>query len=266
VLISSDAIANYNAGYIKVDKRLSHGLLVGFNYTYSKNLSNNDESLGVAAITAGSPQIPQDFNNFHSEYGRSAFDRPNRYVVFFNYDVPWFKGGMLGSRVLRGMFGGWVANGFSEAQSGQPFTILTGVDTYGNGSTAARPDYNPAGTLMLDPVSHDYRSFSTPLNGAGIVVTPLAPSGLPLADSRAVFGNLGRNTFRGPGFDNQNLTLIKRFAVRDRAKLEFRSEFFDLFNHRNFGNPVVNMSSPSFGQNLSDPGGRQILLSGRVQF
>lgn len=266
VLISSDAIANYNAGYIKVDKRLSHGLLVGFNYTYSKNLSNNDESLGVGAITAGSPQVPQDFNNFHSEYGRSAFDRPNRYVVFFNYDVPWFKNGMLGGRVVRGMFSGWMVNGFSEAQSGQPFTLLTGVDTYGNGSTAARPDFNPSGIITLDPVSHDFRSFSTPLNGTGIVVTPLSPSGLPLADSRAVFGNLGRNTFRGPGLDNQNVTLIKRVTVTDRTKLEFRSEFFDLFNHRNFGNPVVNMSSPSFGQNLSDPGGRQILLSGRVQF
>ena len=64
VLISSDAIGNYNAGYVKVDKRLSRGLLIGFNYTYSKNLSNNDESLGVAAITGGSPQIPQKFNDF----------------------------------------------------------------------------------------------------------------------------------------------------------------------------------------------------------
>ena len=63
-------------------------MLVGFNYTYSKNMSNNDESLGVAAITAGSPQIPQNFNDFRSEYGLSAFDRTHRYVLFFNYDVP----------------------------------------------------------------------------------------------------------------------------------------------------------------------------------
>jgi hypothetical protein len=266
VLIGSSAISNYNAGYVKVDKRLGHGLLVGFNYTYSRNLSNNDESLGVAAITAGSPQIPQNFNDAHSEYGLSAFDRPNRYVVYFNYDIPWFNHGMLGNRVMRHAFGGWTLNGFSEAQSGQPFTILTGVDTYGVGSTAARPNFNPAGVVTFDPVSHDWRTFTTALNGTGIVVTPLGPSGLPLANSQVRFGNLGRNTFRGPGYDSQNITLIKKFAITERVALQFRGEFFDLLNHRNFGNPVSNMSSPSFGQNTSDPGGRQILLSGRVTF
>jgi outer membrane receptor protein involved in Fe transport len=266
VLIESNAIGNYNAFYAKVDKRLSHGLVVGFNYTYSKNMSNNDESLGVGAITAGSPQIPQNFNDYRSEYGLSAFDRPQRYVLFFNYDVPWFKDGFLGNGAMRRVFGGWTLNGFTEAQSGQPFTILTGVDSYGVGSTAARPDYNPGGTIAFDPVTGDYRTFTTALNGTGIVVTPLGPSGLPLADSRVQFGNLGKNTFRGPGLNNQNFTLIKRVAIKERAALQFRAEFFDLFNHRNFGNPISNMSSPSFGQNTSDPGGRQILLSGRVTF
>jgi hypothetical protein len=266
VLIGSSAIGNYNGGYVKVDKRLSRGLLIGFNYTYSKNLSNNDESLGVAAITAGSPQIPQNFNDARSEYGLSAFDRTHRYVVFFNYDIPWFNRGFLGSTVMRHAFGGWTLNGISEAQSGQPFTILTGVDTYGVGSTAARPDYSPAGTVTLDLVTHDWRTFTTPLNGTGIVVTPLGPSGLPLANSQVRFGNLGRNTFRGPGYDSQNMTLIKNLAITERVALQFRGQFFNLLNHRNFGNPVSNMSSPSFGQNTSDPGGRQILLSGRVTF
>ena len=266
VLIESNAIGNYNAVYAKLDKRLSRGLIVGFNYTYSKNMSNNDESLGVGAITAGSPQIPQNFNDYRSEYALSAFDRPHRYVLYFNYDVPWFNHGMLGSGVMRRVFGGWTVNGFTEAQSGQPFTILTGVDTYGVGSTAARPDYNPGGIITLDPVSHDYRTFVTPLNGTGIVVTPLGPSGLPLADSRVQFGNLGKNTFRGPGLDNQNFTLIKRIQLKERTALQFRAEFFDLLNHRNFGNPISNMSSPTFGQNTSDPGGRQILLSGRIRF
>jgi hypothetical protein len=240
--------------------------MIGFNYTYSKNMSNNDESLGVGAITNSSPQIPQNFKDFRSEYSRSVFDRPQRYAVYFNYDVPWFNQGRLAGAVLKRIMGGWTLSGTSEAQSGQPFTIFTGVDTYGVNSTAARPDYKLGGTITLDPVSRDYRTFTTPLNGTGIVVTHLTASGAPLADSQAKFGNLGRNTFRGPGYDSQNLTLLKKIAIRERVTLQVRGEFFDLFNHRNFGNPVANMSSPSFGQNTSDPGGRQILLSGRVIF
>ena len=266
ILISSNATGNYNGLYVKLDKRLSHNLLVGFNYTYSKNMSDNDESLGVGAITAGSPQIPQNFADRKSEYSISAFDRQNRYVAFFNYDIPWFRTGYLGNPIVKRVFGGWGLNVITQAQSGQPFTILTGLDSYGVGSTAARPDYNPNGTITLDPVSHDYRSFSTPLDGTGIVVTHLGSNGLPLANSQLKVGNLGRNTFRGPGLDTQNATFYKKIPITERVNLEFRGEFFNLFNHRNFGNPVVNMSSVSFGQNLSEPGGRQVLLSGRVRF
>ena len=163
-------------------------------------------------------------------------------------------------------FWGLTLNGITSVQSGQPFTILTGIDSYGVGSTAARPNYNPNGTITLDPVSHDYRTFTTPLNGTGIVVTPLGANGLPLANSGISFGNLGKNTFRGPGLDTQNLTVIKKVPITERISLEFRGEFFDLFNHRNFLNPIVNLSNSSFGQNLSDPGGRTILLSGRIRF
>lgn len=273
VLIESNAVGNYNAFYAKVDKRLSHGLLVGFNYTHGKNMSNNDESLGVGAITSASPQIPQNWNDTRSEYGLSVFDRPNRYVLFLNYNVPWFSSGKLGSPLLKRVMGGWILNGFSEAQSGQPFTIYTGVDTYGNSSTAARPDYNPNGAITPDPVTHDYRTFTTPLNGTGIVLTHLTAGGAPLADSQVTFGNLGRNTFRGPGFNNQSITLGKRIPITERVALDFRGVFLDLFNHRNFGapasgnaTPVSNMASPVFGQNTSDPGGRLVLLSGRVIF
>jgi hypothetical protein len=221
----------------------------------------------VAAITAGSPQIPQNFNDFRSEYGVSAFDRAHRYVVFFNYDVPWFQDGVLGSSAMRRIFGGWIVNGISEAQSGQPFTILTGVDTYGVGSTAARPDYLPGGSIAVDPSTHDWRTFTTSIYGTGIVTTPFGTTTkLPLASSQVRFGNLGRNTFRGPAYDSQSLTLIKKVAITERVALQFRGQFLNLLNHRNFGNPTSSMSSVNFGLNTSDPGGRLVLLSGRVTF
>lgn len=266
ILIASDAIGNYNAVYVKLDKRLGHGLLFGGNYTYGATFSDNDESLGVSAITNSSPQIPQDYANRKPEYSRSVFDRPHRYTVYFNYDVPWFTGGMLGNGFFKRVLGGWTFAGFSEFQSGQPFTIRTGVDTYGNTSTAARPDFNPGGIITLDPVSHDYRTFTIPPNNTGLVITPRTASGTVLANSQVRPGNLGRNTFRGPGFDNQNLTMIKKFAITERVQVRLRGDFIDIFNHRNFGNPVATMSSPIFGQNTTDPGGRSILLSAHVVF
>ena len=88
VLIATSAQATYNAGYVNVNKRFSDGLQFGVAYTFSKLMDNNSESLGVAAITGGSPQIPQDFFNINAEKSLSAFDRRHRLVANFLYEVP----------------------------------------------------------------------------------------------------------------------------------------------------------------------------------
>src|SRR5262249_38090998 len=153
-------------------------------------------------------------------------------------------------------------NGFTDFQSGQPFTIRTGVDTFGDSHTtsAARPVYNPGGSIKLDPVTGDWRTFTTPINGTGVFSTFLRSNGLPLANTQTLpvpIGNLGRNTFRGPGIVITNASLIKDFAIHERWNLELRADFINAFNHRNFGNPTVTMTSPVFGQNtINDPGGR----------
>jgi hypothetical protein len=269
VTIESTALSNYNAMYIKLDKRLSHGLLIGGNYTWSKNMSDNDESLGVSAITNWSPQIPQDFFNYRNERSLSAFDVPQRFAIYYSYDLPWFSAPALNHAVVKQIFHGWTLSGFTDFQSGQPFTIRTGVDTYGTGSASARPSYNPNGTITFDPVTGNYRTFTTPVNGAGIVTSFLGTNGVPLANTAAFpvgAGNLGRNTFRGPGTELYNITVAKTFNITERWKIRLRGDWINAFNHRNFGNPVVTMNSPIFGQNTGDPGGRTMLLSAKVSF
>jgi len=233
-------------------------------------MSDNDESLGVGDITNSSPQIPQDFFNYRNEWSRSAFDFPHRFAIHYSYEVPWFRSGSLNTAVMRQIFHGWSLSGFSDLQSGQPFTIRTGVDTAGTGTAGPhRPTYNPGGTITLDPVTGDYRTFVTPIDGTGIVSTFLGTNRLPLANSQAFpvpVGNLGRNTFRGPGTVLTNLTTQKTFSVTERWKILFRADFINAFNHRNFKNPTVTMSSPIFGQNTTDPGGRTMLLSLKVKF
>jgi len=267
-LIEAAAKAEYHAGYVKYDRKLSRGLLLGANYTWSANFSDNDESLAVTDITNSSPQIPQDFSNFRSEWSRSAFDRPHRFVVHYVYEVPWVSNG---PSALRHVFGGWQIAGSTEFQSGQPFTIRTGVDSVGTAAGGTnppgRPNYNSGGVIAIDPDTGDFRSFTTPING-GIVTAPRDVNGNLLANTMPGGGNLGRNTFRGPSFQLWNFALMKTISMTERVKLQIRSDFGNLWNHNNFQNPEARMSSPTFGQNtatlLSDA--RQILFVGKLRF
>jgi hypothetical protein len=188
-------------------------------------------------------------------------------AAYWNYELPFTTAAWAQNPVMKGVLKGWQLNGQMDYQSGQPFTIRTGVDTGGTGTSAPhRPDYNPGGTIALDPVTGNYRTFITPINGTGIVVTNLTSAGSPLANSKVGGGNLGRNTFRGPGFRNWSLSTLKQFEIAERWKVQLRADFINAFNMRNFGNPTVLMNSPNFGVNTSDPGSRSMLVSAKIRF
>ncbi|MBI2149381.1 MAG: TonB-dependent receptor [Acidobacteria bacterium] len=265
LLLETAAKAEYHAAYLKFDKRMSKGLLIGANYAWSANFSDNDEAFGGNDIVASSPQVPQDFFNYRSEWSRSAFDRPHRLAVHYIYEIP----SLRREPVVERIFGGWQIAGFTEFQSGQPFTIRTGVDTVGTLAAAfpGRPNYNPGGMLLKDTDTGDFRTFRTPLDGTGIVVAPMGPNGI-LANSMPGGGNLGRNTFRGPSFQNWNFSLLKNISIKDNWRVQLRGDFINLWNHNNFQNPVATMSSTAFGANtanlLTDT--RQILASAKIRF
>ncbi len=267
IQIASTAQATYNAGYISLKKRFSNNLLFDIAYTRSKLLSNNDESLGVGAITAGSPQIPQDFNNYAVEKSVSAFDRPHRFVANFLYEVP-LPEFLENNAFTKFLFGGFQTSGIFTYQSGQPFTILTGVDSNGNGTAGDRPNFNPNGIFTPDPVTGGLRSFTSPLVGGRFQV-PLGTNGLPLANSLGS-GNLGRNTLRAEGFYNTNFSVAKRFVLPfgggERHNVLIRADFLNAFNQDNYGIPVNNMNSVDFGRNLNNFGNRSITLSAKYNF
>jgi outer membrane receptor protein involved in Fe transport len=267
-LIATDSHGNYNAGFVTLNKRFSNHLQFGVAYTFSKLMSDNDESLGVGAITGGSPQIPQDFFNVQAEKGLSAFDRTHRLVANFIYEVPKPPGSFFDSGIGKQVFGGWELSGIITRQSGQPFTMLTGVDTNGNGGGGDRPNYNPSGTLTLDPVTGNFRTFTSPLVGGQFLV-PLGTNGLPLVNSLGN-GNLGKNTFRAPGYYNSDLSVQKKFFMpwggENTHRLIFRADFVNAFNQDNYGRPVNSLSSPDFGKNLNNWGNRTITLALKYSF
>lgn len=277
VEIGPGAQSTYNAGYVTLNKRLSRGLQFGISYTFSRNLSNNDESLGVAAITNSAPQAPQDTFDIPSEKSLSVFDRTHRFVANYVYEVP-SPTFAANNGFLRHLFGGWQISGITTRQSGQPFTVFTGVDTNGNGSAVGdRPNYNPNGTLFLDPVTGNFRTFrqdpSNPVFLAPRVqAAPNAAGPLVFTGNGAIQanslgnGNLGRNTFRGPGFYNTNLSVAKNFRWDETKRIIIRADFINAFNQDNYGNPVSNMNSANFGLNTNNWGNRSITLSGKFSF
>jgi hypothetical protein len=256
-LIATTAKGEFHSLYGQFTRRLSDGLQFRTSYTFGKNFSNNDESLGVAAITAGSPQIPQDFNNIDAEWSLSAFDRTHRVVAAWLYETP-----AVGNAFVRQLTGGWQVSGVYTAQSGQPFTIVTGVDSNGNGGGGDRPNFDPSGTLTPDPQTGNLRTFTT----SGMFLVPLGTNGLPLLNSLGN-GNLGRNTLRAPGWFNWDVSVGRRFSLPYGGHSVYvRLDLYNAFNQDNYGVPVNSMSNPAFGTNTNNWGNRSALMSARYSF
>jgi hypothetical protein len=267
----------YHGMYVQLNGRTPFGLRFGANYTWSTTLSDSEEfsndsaGAGDGGLASSSPQVPQSFFDQRNEWSRSVFDRPHRATFNYTYQIPWFRSSPV---VLEHIFKGWQWSGFTELQSGQPFTIRIGVDALGSGTAvSARPDYNPDGILIGDPVTNNLRTFVIPRDGTGIVTAPhvTSPTGTItfLKNSMPNGGTLGRNTFRGPGYANFNMSLAKHFTLPGERQLQIRGDFLNVFNHDNFPNPDANMTSSTFGKwatprLLTDA--RQVLLGAKLSF
>lgn len=248
--IDTQARATYNAGFITVNKRFSHGFQAGTSYTRSRLMSNNDASLGEGGTTRGSSQRPQDFFDYGAEWSVSQFDRPHRFVSNYIWELPGPRSGFL-----RQVIGGWQISGVTQFQSGRPFTILTGVDSNGDGNTGSdRPNIDPNGTFVWD---RDGKGFTN----NGYYTAPVGSNNLPLANALGN-GNAPRNSERGAPFWQTDLSLLKRFYIGQR-QLHVRADAINAFNQDRYDNPVNLMTSPSFGQNTNDFGRRSVLLSAK---
>ena len=275
-LLETTGQASYNGAYVQFSGRSNFGLRFGVNYTWSANFSDseefsNDSSSSDGGLASSSPQVPQNYFDRRNEWSRSVFDRPHRVTFNYTYEVPWLRSA---PRFLDPVFKGWQLSGFTELQSGQPFTIKMGVDALGIGTAAsARPDFNPAGILTMDPDTGNRRTFTTPLDGTGIVTAPHVTNPTTgtitfLRNSMPTGGTLGRNTFRGPGYATFNMSIAKRFSFLGDREIQLRGDFLNVFNHDNFPNPDANMSSATFGKQVFRPltDARQVLLGVKVAF
>ena len=250
-----EAKSEYNALFVTANRRLTRGLQVNSSYTFSKWMSNNDASLGEGG-TGQSSQRPQSMFDYAAEWSRSQFDRPHRLAVSYIWEIPGPRTGILGQVV-----GGWQLAGVTSGQSGQPFTIITGVDSNGDSTDAGlsdRPNINASGSFVWDD---DHKTFTN----NGYYTVPLGSNNLPLQNSLGD-GNAPRNSERGAAFWNTDMSLMKRFDLPGSVRFQVRVDAFNLFNQDNYGAPVNNMTNTSFGLNTNNFGRRIIQLGGKFTF
>ncbi len=207
--------STYHAFQLKVEKKTSQGLYLLSAYTLSKSINDQPE------ICCNAPW-PQDSYNLQAEKGLSDFDNRHRWVTSFDYALPIGKGQkfLKDGRVTDLVLGGWHLGGIVTIRSGFPFSPEMGYDPTNTGSQGLmRPDRIGSGSLPNPGPNLWFNINDFPV---------------PTCNC---FGNAGKNILEGPGEKSADLSIHKFFALTESTKLEFRTEFFNAFNHAVFAQP-----------------------------
>jgi hypothetical protein len=272
-LITATAHSSYNALQTSLAGTFPDGGPgVQVSYTWSKSL---DDTSGVSANgnTTGAISSPYPQNPFdtHAEKGPSSFDVAHAFTMSLAQDLQLEKVGLL-QPVSQKVTGGWELLSISTISSGLPFTIYSGVQQTGAGSNGVdRPNQISEPHLSTArKVREDY--FGQGTNNAAFFSIPINLAG-GTGPNKGFFGLLGRNTFRGPAYYDFDFSLIKDTPVGRRAgggelfDVQFRSEFFNLFNIVNMALPANTIKGSGFGQISKTAGtSRQIQFSVKILF
>jgi hypothetical protein len=218
--LQTDQLSSYNAVQVSAERR-ARGLSFLASYTYSHALDENTSSPGAVVN-------PYDI---HADYGNSDLDVPNRFVASANYELPFKTSGRLNSAV-----GGWQVNAILQYFDGIPFSV-TSANGVGDGLTPRAEFIGGSGNGSL---STGQRNIKEWFNTSDFVSIPLTGS---LANGQ--WGNSGRNILQGPGTKNVDFSVFKNFQVAESKALQFRAEFFNLFNTPQFNNPSAVAPSPA---------------------
>ncbi len=221
----------YNSLQAKLDKKFSRGLTLGVAYTYAKSIDGASDFFGSGAN--GSTIFPQNNYDTAAEKGLSDFDIRHRFVFNYIYSFPSMK--TLWTAIPDRVGNGWQISGIVTAQTGQPFSVLTGVDESSTGLGDDRANVTGNPNVGPHTVQEYFNTADFSLNA-------------PLT-----FGDSGRNIVIGPGFTNVDFALLKNTEITERVNMQFRAEFFNILNHPNFALPNNVLTSPSFGALYQTP-------------
>jgi hypothetical protein len=209
--------SDYDALWLTAKRRFAHGFSFDASYSFAKSLDYNSQIQQGVTV--------QNSYNIRGDRGPSDFNVKNRVVLSGVYTVPW-KGNRLKE--------GWEFSVIEQAQSGQPLNFHISTTTLSGGLTLIRPD-------VTGPVT---TGFTPATNGSATSVTYIQNPQVFFDQGATGFGTLGRNVISGPGFFNTDFALVKNTRINDRFTLQFKADAFDIFNQKNFNNPVTTLTTP----------------------
>lgn len=236
---------NYNALQVKLTKRFSGGISLLSSYTFSKTLDEETSTAG---------DFVQDSYNIRSDYGLSAINAKHRAVTTVTWEPPIGRHHRYLSNltpVVNDVLGDWQVNAIVTMQSGFPINITSPVDSNQGGSGPVRPNRVCDGNLPRSD-----RTRTRYIDTSCFVPQPYGR-----------FGDAGRDVIVGPGINNWDISLFKSFPIRERMNLQFRSEFFNAFNHTQYANPDTwTVGTPSYGVLLAANPAREIQFGLKLEF
>ena len=252
-VMSTGAHSSYHALQTSVSQNTPHkGLSFQASYTFSKSI---DDTSAVPGGISGSPGVilqtpPQDPFNPKADKGPSTFDVTHVFTLSLIQRLPLEHVDFLRS-LGKTLTKGWQILDITTLTTGPPFTVYSGIQQTGVGAGGTdRPDLVAMPDFSTSRVVREDYFGKGAANSSFFVIPINVPGGTGPKQGR--FGTLGRNTFRGPGFRDFDLALIKDTAFGHRgngelANLQFRAEFFNIFNEVNFGLPSNIVSGSGFG-------------------
>ena len=271
ITINNQGESQFDGLQLRIDslRMRSLGLQFGANYTWSHSIDNVSSLMGDD-LASGGNGLPLDAFDPRLDRGSSDFDVRHRWVGHFVWQIP-LAGNSSG--YSRQLASGWEISGILTFQAGQPFGLQDNQAADHEVADATRPRLRGALSPVLegDSIVPDARAPNAflvlPLNPVRYPDGSCIPNAAPLACQLSVNGpfetQLGRNTLRRPGTHFENVAFIKNFDLpsiggREGLKLQWRAEFYDLFNHSNLylKTDTVDVAAPSFNtqQGLVVPG------------
>jgi len=259
---AQDINSFYHSLQLSAEKRMSHVLTILGSYTWSKSIDDLPNGGGVADIGADtvSPRPWDDPLRHQFDRGPSDFDHTHRFVASYVWQLPSLS---RENHVLRQVFGSWEFGGVVSAQTGRPFTILSGASGVNSSGTGIGQD-------RANLIGDSYGSGACV--AAKITTKPcvdwLNPASFQ-SNASGTFGNIGKGSIRLPGAFTWDMGLSKNFSFTERWKLQFRAEFFNALNRANFMDDSASLtnfqklsSTNNFGaiQQAADPRIGQLAL------